>query len=51
MTQSPLHMSGHEWADYLKEGMIDAEVEMFRNHTARATPLGDESFLKRIGAL
>ncbi|OGD25523.1 MAG: hypothetical protein A2V57_10020 [Candidatus Aminicenantes bacterium RBG_19FT_COMBO_65_30] len=51
VTQSPLHMSGHEWADYLKEGMIDAEVEMFRNHTARATPLGDEGFLKRIGAL
>lgn len=50
LTQTPLNMSGHEWADYLKEGMIDAEVEMFRAHTAKACPLGDESFLERIGA-
>jgi len=51
LTQTPLSMSGREWADYLREGMSDAEVEMFRNHTAKACPLGDEGFLKRIGAL
>ena len=51
LAQTPLRMSGHEWEDYLKEGMIDAEVEMFRNHTAAASPLGNESFLKKIGAL
>jgi putative transposase len=51
LTQTPLRMSGHEWEDYLREGMVDAEVEMFRNHTTKACPLGDESFLKRIGAI
>lgn len=51
LTQTPLLMSRHEWAVYLKEGLVDAEVEMFRNHIAKASPLGDEGFLKRIGAI
>ena len=51
LARNPLGMNGREWAAYLKEGMVDAEIEMFRNHGATSSPLGDEGFLKRIGAV
>ena len=49
--RNPLGMNGREWAAYLKEGLAESEVKLFREHTARLTPLGSEDFLRRIGAI
>ena len=49
--RNPLGMSGREWAAYLKEGLVESEAKLFREHTARLTPLGSEDFLRRIGAI
>lgn len=49
LTPNPLSMSGREWAAYLKEGLIDSEIEMFRRHIGTAMPLGDEDFVRRMG--
>ncbi len=49
LSANPLGMNGLEWAAYLKEGLIQSEVEIFRGHARSGSPMGDEDFLKRIG--
>jgi hypothetical protein len=43
-------MNGQEWAKYLNEGSVGAETELFRGYSLSGRPLGDENFLRRIGA-
>jgi putative transposase len=49
--RNPLGMSGREWTAYLKEGLVESETNLFRDHNARSTPLGSEDFLRKIGAI
>ena len=51
LAPNPLGMNGREWAAYLREGMVEAEIEIFRKHTASGSPLGDEGFLRKIGVV
>jgi len=45
-----LRLDGQEWAVYLRQGLIESEIRLFRDHTRFGTPLGDEDFLRKIGA-
>ena len=49
LSPNPLGMNGREWAAYLKKGMIESEIEVFRGHIRTGIPLGDEDFLKSMG--
>jgi len=49
--RNPLGITGREWAAYLKEGLVESETSLFRDHNAKLTPLGNEDFLRKIGAL
>ena len=49
LTRVPLGMNGKEWAIYLREGLIESETKLFRDHSRGATPLGGEDFFRRIG--
>ncbi len=41
---NPLGMSGREWAAYLKEGLMESEISLFRAHIKKSTPIGSEDF-------
>ena len=49
--RNPLGMSGRDWAAYLREGLAESEMNLFRDHNARLKPLGNEDFLRKIGAI
>jgi putative transposase len=49
LAPNPLGMNGQEWAAYLREGLVEAETALFRDHIRTGNPLGDEEFLKRMG--
>ncbi len=49
--RAPLGMNGREWAAYLAEGLVESETELFRDHANTGRPLGDESFLRKIGEI
>jgi len=51
LSQNSLGLNRREWADYLAEGLIESETELFRGHANSAKPLGDENFLRKIGAI
>ncbi len=46
---NPLGMSGREWAAYLKEGLMESEISLFRAHIKKSTPIGSEDFLRKLG--
>lgn len=49
LARTPLGMNGQEWAIYLREGLIESETRLFRDHSGGTTPLGGEDFFRRIG--
>ncbi|MCX6570769.1 MAG: transposase [Candidatus Aminicenantes bacterium] len=51
LARPPLGMNGQEWAIYLREGLIESETRLFRDHSGSTTPLGDEDFFRRIGVI
>jgi putative transposase len=39
LSRNPLGLRGVEWAAYLREGMIEEEINFFRNHSRTGAPL------------
>ncbi len=44
----PLLERAGDWREFLREGLADDEVELFRRHERTGRPLGETLFLERL---